>query len=188
MRFWHQEILGTPFLWYATRAAGLVCLVLLTASTVLGVLNSGRLTSKRWPRFVIQGLHHNIALLALAFLALHIVTTVLGTFTPIDLTDAFVPFASPYHRLFLGLGATACDLLLVLIATSLVRQRIGQRLWRTVHWAGYACWPVAIAHSIGGGTDTGKGWDLALTLLCLACVGASMLYRAIRLISPRTVP
>jgi len=91
-----SAFLHGPFLWYATRAAGLITLVLLSASMVLGILNAGRFATKRWPRFVVQGLHRNLALLALVFLALHVVTTVIDTYTSIRLQDAVVPFMSSY--------------------------------------------------------------------------------------------
>jgi methionine sulfoxide reductase heme-binding subunit len=180
-----SALLHGPFLWYATRAAGLVTLVLLTASMVLGVLNAGRFGMSRWPRFLVQGLHRNLSLLALAFLALHVGTTVIDTYTSIGLSAAFVPFLSAYKRFWLGLGALACDLLLTLVITSLLRQRIGHRLWRAVHWAGYLCWPVAIAHGLGAGTDHGASWVLILTFCCAGAVLGSVIYRTVRAIPAR---
>ena len=87
-----------------------------------------------------------MSLLVLAFLALHVGTTVVDTYTSIPLTAAFIPFASAYKAAWLSLGAVALDLLLALVATSLIRQRLGHRAWRRVHWLAYACWPVAVAH------------------------------------------
>ena len=58
-----------PGLWYATRATGLVALLLLTVSVLLGILTAGRFASRNWPRFLSQGLHRNVSLLVLAFLA-----------------------------------------------------------------------------------------------------------------------
>jgi len=169
-----------PGLWYATRAAGLVALLLLTASTLLGVLTAGRFSSPRWPRFLTVGLHRNIALLAGAFLVLHVVTIVVDSYTPIPLTAAFVPFASPYQRLWLALGAVALDLLIVLAATSLARARLGYRGWRLVHWCGYACWPVAVAHGAGAGTDERTLWGAGLTLGCVAVVAGAVAWRLLQ--------
>ena len=169
-----------PGLWYATRAAGLVALLLLTASTLLGVLTAGRFSSPRWPRFLTVGLHRNIALLAGAFLVLHVVTIVVDSYTPIPLTAAFVPFASPYQRLWLALGAVALDLLIVLAATSLARARLGYRGWRLVHWCGYACWPVAVAHGAGAGTDERTLWGVGLTLGCVAVVAGAVAWRLLQ--------
>ena len=159
-----------PGLWYATRATGLVTLLLLTASVLLGILTAGRFAARRWPRFLSQGLHRNISLLVLVFLALHVGTTVIDTYTSIPATAAFIPFASPYKRIWLSLGAVALDLLLALAATSLLRARIGYRGWRRVHWAAYACWPVALAHGLGIGTDRNVTWVFGLTMACAVAV------------------
>ena len=172
--------LSGPGLWYATRAAGLVALLLLTASTLLGVLTAGRLCTPWWPRFLTVGLHRNIALLAAGFLALHIAAIVLDTYTSIPLTAAFVPFASPYQRLWLALGAVALDLLIVLVVTSLARTRLGYRGWRLVHWCGYACWPIAVAHGAGAGTDERTLWGVGLTLGCVAVVAGAVAWRLLQ--------
>jgi sulfoxide reductase heme-binding subunit YedZ len=166
-----------PGLWYATRATGLVTLLLLTASVLLGLLTAGRYTSTKWPRFLTQGLHRNVSLLVVVFLALHVGTTVVDTYTNISLTAAFVPFASYYKTLWLGLGAVALDLMLALVATSLVRNRLGYRSWRRVHWLAYACWPVALAHGLGIGTDRGTTWVFALTVGCIGGVAVAGTWR-----------
>jgi len=166
-----------PGLWYVTRATGLVSLLLLTASVLLGLFTAGRFRSERWPRFLTQGLHGNVSLLVLVFLALHIVSTVLDTYTSISLTAAFVPFASSYKTVWLSLGAVALDLLIALTATSLIRGRLGYRTWRRLHWLAYACWPVAVAHGLGIGTDRSATWVIALTLACVVSVGAATTWR-----------
>jgi sulfoxide reductase heme-binding subunit YedZ len=168
-----------PGLWYVTRATGLVSLVLLTLSVLLGLLVAGRLTSGRWPRFLTQGLHRNLSLLVVAFLALHIGGTVLDSYTSISLVAAFVPFASSYKAAWLSLGAVALDLLIALIVTSMVRGRLGYRAWRRLHWLAYACWPVAVAHGLGIGTDRSVAWVVALTLACVGCVGAAATWRVL---------
>ena len=174
-----------PFLWYATRAAGLVTVLLLTASMVFGILNAGRFATNRWPRFLVQGLHRNLTLLALGFLTLHVTTTIIDTYVSIPLQTAFVPFVSSYKRWWLGLGAIACDLVLVLVATSLIRQRLGLRFWRVLHWASYLCWPVAIAHGLGAGTDHGAVWVLGLTIICVGVVVAAFGYRVMQAMPSR---
>src|SRR5262249_9461687 len=70
----------------------------------------------------------------------------------------------------LSLGAVALDLLIALVATSLIRNRLGLRAWRWVHWAAYICWPVALVHGFGAGTDRGTLWVFMLTIACAAVV------------------
>jgi predicted ferric reductase len=147
-----------------------VTLLLLTVSVLLGILTAGRFSTRRWPRFLSQGLHRNISLLVLVFLALHVGTTVVDTYTSISLTAAFVPFTSSYKTVWLSLGAVALDMLVALVATSLLRARIGYRSWRRVHWVAYACWPVAVTHGLGIGTDRNATWVFALTVTCASAV------------------
>ena len=157
---------STP-LWYTTRATGLVALVLLTAGMCAGLLTSVRFERERLPRFVTQALHRNLSLIALAFTVLHVLTTVLDSFVSVSLIDVFIPFIGSYRPFWLGLGAVSFDLMLALIITSLLRARMSLRTWRLVHWSAYACWPIAVVHGLGTGTDTPKSWVLALTVLCV---------------------
>ncbi|MEV7978443.1 ferric reductase-like transmembrane domain-containing protein [Streptomyces sp. NPDC086519] len=166
-----------PGLWYATRATGLVALLLLTLCVTLGVLTTVRFTSPKWPRFVTVGLHSNTSLLTTVFLALHILTTVADSYTDIRLSDAFLPFAANYRPVWLGLGTVASDLLIALIVTSLVRVRMGHRSWRAIHWLAYVSWPVAMVHAFGTGTDPSTVWVSALALVCLGTVLAASAWR-----------
>jgi len=166
-----------PALWYATRATGLVTMLLLTATVLLGILTTGRFAGGSWPRFLTVGLHRNLSLLVVVFLALHIATTVIDTFVSIPVAAAFIPFASSYKTAWLSLGAVALDLLVALVATSLIRNRLGLRTWRWVHWAAYICWPVALAHGLGAGTDRGTLWVFVLTIACAAMVAGVATWR-----------
>src|ERR1700722_2307188 len=168
---------GAKALWYMTRGTGLVALVLLTASVLLGVLEVKRWSSTRWPRFVTAGLHRSVSLLAVMFLGVHIATAVVDGFAPIGWLDAVVPFRSPYRPLWLGLGAVSTDLLVAPVGTSLLRGWLGYRTWRAVHWAAYACWPVALLHGMGTGTDIRFGWGTALNIVCLVAVLGAVWWR-----------
>ena len=168
---------GPSPLWYLTRATGLVTLVLLTLSVVLGVLQVLRWAPADTPRFVVVTLHRSVSLLVLAFLAAHVATAVLDPFAPVRLLDAVVPFAGAYRPLWLGLGACALDVLIALTVTSLLRRRLGLRAWRVVHWSAYACWPIALVHGWGTGSDTRAPWMLAITLGCAATVLSAIALR-----------
>lgn len=167
---------GTAF-WYLTRGSGVVALLLLTAAVVVGIVNALRWRSDRWPRFALTDAHKNLTLLSIAFVAIHVVTTVADGYAPIGLQDALVPFLSPYRPLWLGLGAVSFDLLLALVITSLLRASIPAGLWRGLHWFAYAAWPVAILHSLGTGSDARTGWLQALGIGCVVLVAGAVLAR-----------
>jgi methionine sulfoxide reductase heme-binding subunit len=163
--------------WYASRATGVVTMVLLSAVVVLGVLvnRQGRLPGL--PKFAVTGLHRSISLIAVVFLAVHVLSAVADKFVTIQLVSAIIPFTSSYLPLQIGLGAVALDLMLAVIITSLIRARIGRRLWRGVHWLAYAAYPVALVHSITSAKDLRSGGLLALTAACVLGVAAAVCYR-----------
>jgi methionine sulfoxide reductase heme-binding subunit len=170
--------LGPSAYWYLSRSTGAVALILLTFSVVLGILDSLRFSAgARWPRFAIDSLHRDTSLLVIALLVLHVVTSVLDGFAPIKLTDAIIPFATPYRPLWMGLGALSFDLLIALVVTSLLRRRLGYRSWRAIHWLAYASWPVAVLHGLGTGSDVKSWWMLLLTVACVAAVAIAVLIR-----------
>jgi sulfoxide reductase heme-binding subunit YedZ len=166
-------------LWYLTRGTGTVALVLLTAILVLGVLSRAGGALPACPRFVTPALHRNLSLLAVILIAVHVVSAVLDPYAPIRVVDAVVPLVSAYRPIWLGLGALTFDLLIAVIVTSLVRVRLGQRAWRAVHWAAYACWPLAVAHALGSGTDARSRWLLAVMAVAGAAAVTAVVWRAV---------
>src|SRR6201992_1674276 len=139
--------MNTAF-WYASGAPGVVPLVLLTAVMVIGILvnRQGRLPGL--PRFAVTNLHRNLSLMAVVFIVIHVVTAVLDGYVSIPLISGVIPFTSGYEGFWLGLGAISLDLMLALIVTSLIRGRLSRRVWKAVHWVGYASWPIAFAHTL----------------------------------------
>jgi methionine sulfoxide reductase heme-binding subunit len=165
-------------LWFVSRACGLVSLLLLTGTVVLGCAHATRASAGRWQRFTLHALHRNLSLLAVVFLAVHIGSAIIDGYVPLQWVDAVVPFVSDYHPVWIGLGAIAFDLVIAVIVTSLLRGRLSQRIWRTVHVASYALWPVAMIHGLGiGGSDSRLTWVIALNGLCAAAVAASVTRR-----------
>jgi DMSO/TMAO reductase YedYZ heme-binding membrane subunit len=164
-------------LWYTTRATGLVAMLLLTATVVLGLLTARRSSGPGWPRFVQQDLHKRISILAICFLGIHILTSVVDTYVHIGWIAVVIPFTSAYQRFFVGLGAISLDLLLAVFVSSLARSHIGARTWRALHWFAYLSWPVAIAHGIGSGTDMRLAWVDGLVAACCFVVVATAAWR-----------
>jgi sulfoxide reductase heme-binding subunit YedZ len=157
---------GPSTYWYLTRSTGAVAMLLLSVAVALGVLDVQRWSTPRWPRFIVDSIHRNAALLALVFLVLHILTSVLDSFAPIGLVDAVVPFVGAYRPFWLGLGAVAFDLIVTVIITSLLRARMG-----------YASWPIALLHGFGTGSDANTAWLQILSAVCLVMVLAAVLAR-----------
>src|SRR6476661_5350412 len=136
-----------PVLWYVDRGSGLAALMLLTTSVVLGVISVIRVYSPRWPRFALADLHRNLSLLALVFGVVHVLTSVIDSFVPITVADAFIPFAASYKPFWLALGTIGADLMLAVLITTALRRRLGFKTWRSVHVLSYGCWGASVIHS-----------------------------------------
>lgn len=167
-----------PLLWFLNRGTGIVVLLALTLSLCLGILSAGRRSGGRLPAFVPQYLHRNLSVLALALTAVHAATAVLDTYVDIRWWQAFSPWGGSYRPFWLGLGAIAFDIMLVVAATSWAHARLSHRAWHRIHLLGYATWPIALAHGAGIGTDAGLSWT---RLLATGCAVAVLLSATIRL-------
>ena len=170
---------SSPTLWYATRATGIVSLVLLTLALVFGILTAGRARSRSWPAVAQSDLHKRVSVLAMVFLSIHVLTAVLDTYVHLGWASIVVPFSSSYEPLWTGLGAVALDLMLAVALSSALRQRISARTWRGIHWLAYGSWPLAMAHALGEGTDGLKLWMDVLAALCTVAVGAALGWRIV---------
>ena len=162
-------------------------LVLLTFSTMLGVLSTARVSPRLWPRMLSQGLHRNVSLLAVTFLAAHVATAVVDTFVDIRWWNAFVPFSGTYMPVWLGFGALALDLLIAVTATSVLRHRMSHRPWRAIHAMAYGAWGLGLLHGLQMGTDAPTVWGAALNYGCIAVVGVAVLVRLGLLVRPKMV-
>jgi predicted ferric reductase len=168
---------SSTWLWYATRASGIVALVLLTLTMVLGLTTTSRARARHWPGFAQQELHRRISILAVVFVAIHVLTSILDTFVHIGWLAIIVPFTSSYSRFWVGMGTVALDLMVAVFVSSLLRARVKPGTWRAIHWLAYGSWPVALAHTFGMGTDAGEQWVIALGVVCIVSVGAALLWR-----------
>lgn len=169
--------MSTQILWFTTRGAGVVSLLLFSAVACLGLLAVARTQSVRWPRFLTVELHRNLALLSVVFLGIHIVTAILDPFTSLGIGAALVPLASSYRPLPVAFGVVSVYLVLAIIITSLLRERIGHRVWRAVHWASYAAWPLAIEHTLTAGSDSFSVWLLVVQAACVVAVSGALVWR-----------
>jgi sulfoxide reductase heme-binding subunit YedZ len=180
--------MSSTALWYLSRSTGVVLLALLSLTAVLGIVIRQRGRVPGLPSFAVTALHRNASLLALVLLGIHVTTAVVDSFVSIGWLAAIVPFTSHYEPVWMGLGALALDLVVAMVVTSLVRDRIGRRVWRAVHLLAYAAFPLAAIHGIGAAADLQSGVLLGFTVLCLAAVAAAAGWRLLdsrRATSPR---
>jgi methionine sulfoxide reductase heme-binding subunit len=169
--------LTTAPAWYLMRGSGVVTLILLTGVVVLGIATSKHTQIGKLPRFATLGLHRSISLLAVVFLALHVVTAIVDPYAAVRVAQVVLPLPVGPYPLWLGLGALSLDVLAAVIVTSLLRHRLSRRVWKGVHWLSYASWPLAFAHGLGMGTDSSSVWFLGVAGTCAAAVIAAAAWR-----------
>jgi methionine sulfoxide reductase heme-binding subunit len=168
---------GALPVWYLMRASGVVALLLLTVSFSLGIATSNRWRPRGTALYVTTTIHRNASLLAVVFLAIHILTALIDRDAAVSLASAVLPIGP---GLWLGLGALAFDLVAAVVVTSLIRKRLSYRLWRAIHWCAYAAWPFAIWHGIGMGSDAGTWWLRSVTILCVTWFAGVVVWRVSR--------
>ena len=170
--------MSSTSLWYATRASGLMALVLLTLTMVLGVTTTTRARARHWPGFAQQEMHRRISMIAVVFLGIHVLTSVLDTYVNISWAAIVVPFTSPYGRFWVGVGAVALDLMIAVFVTSLLRSRM-----RPGRGAPCTGWPTSAGRSrwptpSGWGPTRASTGSSCLAAACVASVGAALAWRS----------
>jgi sulfoxide reductase heme-binding subunit YedZ len=162
-------------LWFLDRSSGEVTLILLTAVVILGVLRAALPTASP---FLVEGMHINLALLALVFGGLHVLSAILDPFARLGPVDALVPFASAYRGTWLGLGVVSAYLYAAALLTSWPARRLPRPAWLWVHRTMYLGWIVAFAHSLATGSDSRN--ELFLIVDVLAVAGVLVAFLAFR--------
>lgn len=136
--------------------AGVFALLGLTGSVVAGLVATDRVFLTPGHRVLVQAIHRAISFGAVSFLLIHITTEILAQ--RVHVIDGVVPFLSPFRRFYIGLGTLAADLIVLLVATSIVRKRFtghGQAWrWRAVHYAAYLCFVTGVVHGLMAGRST----------------------------------
>jgi sulfoxide reductase heme-binding subunit YedZ len=178
----------TNALWYLGRGFGVSALVIFSLVTALGLLVRGGRPLPGLPRFALTSIHRSLSLAGLALVGVHVLTLLADPYAQLRLADVVLPFLGRRRPMWLGLGTLALDLVVLLVVSSLVRDRIGLRAWRALHWLAYACWPVAVLHAAGNGTDRSRGWLQLIEVCCVISVAAALLVRLAVRQGPRPRP
>src|SRR5258708_38428842 len=136
------------------------------AAPFLGIATRSGRPLLMLPRFAVADVHRFSCLAGTLLVVIHMALLFFDPYAQLRLVDFIVPFLGAYRPLWLGLGTLAFDLLAVVMVTSLLRHRLGVRVFRAVHSATYALWPVAMAHALGNGTDAGPAGCLLFGGCC----------------------
>lgn len=164
-------------LWALGRGTGVVALVMFTLSIVLGIVTRSGRPLPGLGRFGAAELHRTAALTGTGLVLAHVASLYFDPYAQLRLVDFVVPFLGAVKPLWLGLGTLAVDLLAVVTVVSLLRHRVGPRVFRAVHWATYLLWPVALLHALGNGTDATSPWMIGLAAVSVGAVVSAVTWR-----------
>lgn len=148
--------------WITSRAAGTAALLLSSLAVCVGLLFGGKLVKGKPD---LRHLHEALSLATIVALVVHAVSLLFDGFLHPSLADITIPFVSGYQRLWMSVGIVSGWALIALGLSYYVRDRIGQRRWRTLHRFTALAWLGGLAHSLGQGTDAGAAWFLLATTI-----------------------
>ncbi len=177
-------------LWFLARAAGFVALLAASLTVALGAVGS---SSRGDGRILAQLVHRSAAVVTLTMLGLHAGLLVADHFVDVSVASALVPFTAGYRGVALGLGTLAVYGFVAVAATGALRGRLAvstraARAWRAVHLSAYAAWGLALVHGVLAGTDTARGWSLAVYGSSAAVVAGASVVRVAGELRARRAP
>lgn len=163
--------------WLASRSAGIVAFLLITAAVVLGLAMAAKMPRRPGLKRNLLKIHEQIALTALVAIGLHGVTLLGDGWLKPGISGITVPFTLSYRPVWTGMGILAGYLAVLLGPTFYWRRKIGARRWRQIHRATVVVFVLAVFHSLGSGTDGASGWLRAIVLGSAVIVLALLAYR-----------
>jgi hypothetical protein len=163
--------------WYAIRLLGILSWATLTGSVIYGLLLSTGILDAIAHRTVSFALHQELSGIGLGLAMLHGALLTLDSSMPFSITEVLVPFAAPYRPVWVGLGQVGLYLTLVVIASFSVRRRIGQAMWRRLHYLTFLIALAATAHGLMAGSDTGAPFALPMYVSATVAMVSLVAYR-----------
>jgi predicted ferric reductase len=140
--------------WHITRSAGWVAYLLLWFSTVWGLMLPSKLLNRFLSPTFIVDFHEFISLLSIGFVLLHVSILLIDQYLPYSLSQILLPFLSPYRPFWVGIGVLGFYLILLVTITFYLRQRIGQKTFRSIHMLSLVGYLGTVLHAFFAGTDS----------------------------------
>lgn len=174
------EAVETHGWWLASRASGLVALVLVTVSVLLGLTMSGRLMRRPGLAKKLLAVHEQTALAGLVAIAVHGIALLGDPWLNPGISGVVVPFALGFKTFFTGLGVIAAYLAALLGLSYYVRRRLAPGLWRKAHRATVVVYLLGLVHALGAGSDASAAWFRWWVMLTTPLVGGLFVYRVMK--------
>jgi sulfoxide reductase heme-binding subunit YedZ len=174
--------------WFASRAFGIVAMLLLGVSVAVGLAMSGRLAHRPGLPAKLKHFHESATLVTLGLIVTHGGLLLFDSYLRPGLAGITLPFALSYRPLFTGVGIIAGWLAAILGLSFYARKRIGVKTWRFMHRFTIVVYLLALVHVIGAGTDARAPWMTALLTGLTAPIVFAFTYRMLPTSSRRRPP
>lgn len=165
--------------WLASRASGLLALVLITVSVAIGLAMAGKVLRVPGLSRKLMAVHEQTALAGLIAIAVHAITLIGDPFLNPGVAGVAVPFVLDFETVFTGLGVIAAYLAMLLGLSFYFRRRIGAKLWRRAHRATVLVWVLGLVHALGAGSDTSEIWFRWWVMATTPLIGGLFVYRVL---------
>ncbi len=159
------------FFIYAEFYFGVISLVSLSITIMVGLVATDRLVLSIRQRVLLQSTHRTTGVIAVGALFIHVWSKVVEQH--IRLIDIFIPFLAPYNRLYVGFGTLSGLIMVLVMWTGIARSRFIGRgkpwMWRSIHAISYLMWPIALTHGLAAGRPA-KPWVTVSYIVCIVVV------------------
>jgi|GEM_PF-1358069 len=166
-----NDPLAGPTTWYFLRASGLAALLLLSTTVLIGLALRVRLWKETLERWRVYDIHLTVSVLTAIFLGVHLLLVFIDRIVPFSLADILIPLHASYQPIWIAAGIIGLYLLLIVWGSSLIRSRLGYKLWRSLHPLALGALALAMLHALFAGTDGPTFWLRgALIIITLAVI------------------
>jgi len=168
---------GQHIFWIASRASGVVALILAAVSVGMGLAMAMRAAKGPGAMAKLKQAHEATALAALIMIAAHGLALLGDSYLRPGLAGIAIPFVMSHRPLWTGLGVVSGWLAALLGLSFYIRRSIGPRLWRRLHRWTLAVYVLAVIHTLGAGTDARSAWLLVIVIGTAAPIAVMALAR-----------
>lgn len=168
--------------WFISRGAGISAYLIITGSMLYGLMISTKTATGAVPAPVTFGMHEFVSWLGLIFAAAHAVVLLWDAYIQYTPATILVPFTSSYRPEWVGVGQVAFYLSALVVASFYARKRIGQKVWRAIHYVSFLTFIMVTLHGFFSGSDSKT---LAMQVMYLASTAAMIFFTTLRIFTRR---
>jgi sulfoxide reductase heme-binding subunit YedZ len=140
--------------WMVIRGSGFVAFAALSAATIWGLLVSTKLLGKLVKAKPLTWFHESLGIAALVATAVHVGVLSIHDYLDFTWAEILVPGVSAWRSGAVALGVVALYGLVIVVGSFYIKEHIGQKTWRLVHFASLGVFLASLLHGITAGTDT----------------------------------